>query len=277
MRMLALPLFLAVSATAACAQVPSRSPSGRLEAVQAAPARNDRSDQVDAQAAELRAMLAREVPGLVRHDASADAFWVGMARGTMAAAGVAVDRPQVLVVVDRSPAVQEVNLVLARPDAEWEVLGGARVSTGKPGRREHFKTPVGVFRNSSEILGYRALGTYNLNHIRGNGTRGMRVWDFGWRDTENWRTPGTTAQIRLEMHATDPAVLEPRLGRPDSEGCVRLPSAMDTFIDRHGIIDADYENAARTDRRFAALLSPSRVVTPLAGDKLVVFDSSAPM
>ena len=275
MRMLALPLFLAVLSTAACAQ--GSAPGGRLEAIQPVPPASARSATVDAEASELRAMLVREVPGLVRHDASTDSSWIGMARSTLSAAGVTVDRPQVLVVVDRSPSVQEVNLVLARTDAAWEVLGGTRVSTGKPGRKDHFKTPVGVFRNTSEILGYRALGTYNQFHIKGNGTHGMRVWDFGWRDTENWRSPGSMSQIRLEMHATDPVVLEPRLGHPDSEGCVRLPSAMNTFIDRHGIIDADYEIAAKTDRRFAALLSPQRVVTPLAGDMLVVFDSSRPM
>jgi hypothetical protein len=55
---------------------------------------------------------------------------------------------------------------------------------------------------------------------------------------------------------------------------VRIPDAMNRFLDRHGILDADYERAARRDRRFAALLMPDRTPTPLAGNLLVVIDSA---
>jgi hypothetical protein len=81
-------------------------------------------------------------------------------------------------------------------------------------------------------------------------------------------------EIRLLMHATDPAYLAQRLGHPASKGCVRIPDAMNRFLDRHGILDADYERAARLDRRFAALLLPDRNPTPLAGNMLVVIDSA---
>jgi hypothetical protein len=56
---------------------------------------------------------------------------------------------------------------------------------------------------------------------------------------------------------------------------VRIPDAMNRFLDRRGILDADHERAALVDRRFTALLLPDRIPTPLAGNMLVVFDSAA--
>jgi hypothetical protein len=49
---------------------------------------------------------------------------------------------------------------------------------------------------------------------------------------------------------------------------------MNRFLDRHGILDADYERAAKEDAAFDALLLPDRRPTPLAGNALVVVDSS---
>jgi hypothetical protein len=188
-----------------------------------------------------------------------------------------IDRAQVLFVVDRSPKVQRLWVVVAYPGGRpWDVLGQVHVSTGKPGRKEHFRTPVGVFQNDTAILGYRAQGTYNENHIRGIGIRGMRVWDFGWQTTDDWRTPGAPMAVRMEMHATDPAVLEPRLGRWDSEGCIRIPTRFNSFIDHAELIDAKLRTAAMTERRFAALLPKDGSPSPLAGDRLVVIDSSDP-
>ena len=190
---------------------------------------------------------------------------------------VVIEAPQVILVVDRSPKVQRLWTVAAYPDGDaWIVAGQVRVSTGKPGRKEHFRTPVGVFENGTAVLGYRAQGTYNENHILGNGTRGMRVWDFGWQTTDDWRTPGALMGIRLEMHATDPTVLEPRLGRADSEGCIRIPTKFDSFLDRHGLIDAELRDAAQTERRFAALLPKDATPSPIAGEWVVVVDTSDP-
>ena len=186
-----------------------------------------------------------------------------------------LDTPQIVLLVDRSPAVQRLWVVLATPGKPWEQLGSVHVSTGKPGRKEHFRTPVGVFVNDSAILGYRALGTYNENHIRGNGTKGMRVWDFGWQTTDDWRTKNAPMAVRMEMHATDPANLELRLGRWDSEGCIRIPSRFNTFLDNQGLIDARLREAAATDRRFAALL-PKATPNPLAGSVVVVVDTADP-
>ena len=65
-----------------------------------------------------------------------------------------------------------------------------------------------------------------------------------------------------------------RLGRAGSKGCIRIPEAMDVFLDRHGILDANYEQAAQHNPRFQAVLLPDRTPSPLAGNALVVIDSS---
>ena len=51
---------------------------------------------------------------------------------------------------------------------------------------------------------------------------------------------------------------------------------MNRFLDRYGILDSDYEQVAKADPRFEALLLPTRAPTPLAGNALVVVDSSEP-
>jgi hypothetical protein len=239
-----------------------------------APASPAATGGADAALADLRAAMRAEVRGLLADDPDADGREIALARRELAASGTSLDRPQLMLVVDRAPSVQELRVVLADPSGPWTVVGGTHVSSGKPGRRDHFKTPVGVFLNTADILGYRAQGTYNENHIRGLGLKGMRVWDFGWQATEDWRTDGMATKIRLEMHATDPTVLERRIGRPDSEGCVRIPATLNKFLDEHGVIDRLLEEAAVTDRRFDALLPADRDPTPLAGDAVVVIDSS---
>ncbi|KAA5612216.1 L,D-transpeptidase [Rhodovastum atsumiense] len=197
-----------------------------------------------------------------------------LARGQLQASNVVLSRPQLLIIVDRSPSVQQLLVVAASPSEGWQVIGATHVSTGKPGRREHFLTPLGVLQNTPDIVGYRAEGTRNEYGIRGLGVRGMRVWDFGWQETDNWRWPGTKINIRMAMHATDPDALEPRIGRPDSQGCIRIPAVLNRFLDRHGVIDAEIETAAQSDPRFAALLLPGRIPTPIAGNTVVVVDSS---
>jgi hypothetical protein len=134
-----------------------------------------------------------------------------------------------------------------------------------------------VFLHTADILDYRALGTYNENHIRGLGVKGMRVWDFGWQTArKGWRADGEEGEIRLLMHATDPAYLEQRLGRPASQGCVRIPTNMNRFMDINGVLDIDYERSSAYDPRVLAVLLPDRTPTPLAGRALVVIDSAAP-
>ena len=236
------------------------------------------SEDAAAEAARLRSAFAHEVQtsGATQLRPQQDVpDSVRQAQVALARSDYAIDRPQLVVVVDRSPRAQRLFVVLARPQGDWDVLGSARISTGQPGRKDHYITPVGVFAHTDAILDFRAEGTFNENHIRGLGIKGMRVWDFGWQTaTKGWRTDGEQGDIRLLMHATDPDYLEQRLGRPASQGCVRLPDAVNRFLDRHGVLDADYERAAEVDIRYRALLLPDRKPTPLAGDIMVVVDTA---
>ncbi len=226
----------------------------------------------------LREALAHDVPHLVARTPATDAGWIALARAEVTGAGMVLDRPQLLVVVDRNPRVQQVAVVAAVPGGDWSVIGGTKVSTGSRGREDHYITPRGVFHVTTAILGFRAEGTLNENGIRGLGAKGMRVWDFGWQvAAKGWNAgPGKPDRIpiRLMMHATDPDRLEQRIGQPASQGCVRIPTAMNRFLDQHGVLDSEYERAAATEIRFRALLPAGRQPSVLAGNTLVVIDSS---
>jgi hypothetical protein len=91
---------------------------------------------------------------------------------------------------------------------------------------------------------------------------------------KGWDPEGYADEIRLLMDVTDPDYLEPRMVRPASKECIRIPPTMGRFLDIHGILNADYERAAQDDPRFAARLLPRRQLTPLAGNTLVIVDSS---
>ena len=230
--------------------------------------------EVEAELQYLSVAFIQEVP--FTRAMTPDHDQIVRAQTAVAASGQAIDAPQLIVVVDRNPAVQEAVIMLARPVGPWVIIGGTRVSTGQPGRHGYYITPTGVFLHTADILDYRAEGTFNKNGIRGLGLKGMRVWDFGWQTaTKGWRSDGERGPIRLLLHATDPDRLERRIGRQASQGCVRVPAAMNLFLDRHGVLDGDYEHAAQADTRYRALLRPGRVASPLAGRILVIVDSSA--
>lgn len=224
----------------------------------------------------LRVALNHEVPRGIKPDPVKDAHWIALAQGAIKSGDVAINRPQLIVVVDRNPHVQEMRIIAAQPDGRpWAVIGGGKVSTGQANRKLYYITPTGVFVHTDAILDYRAEGTFNENHIRGLGLKGMRVWDFGWHSAvKGWRSDGETGDIRLLIHATDPDYLEQRLGRAASQGCVRVSAAMNKFMDRHGVLDIDLEQAAMSDIRYAALLLPDRTPTMLAGNLMIVVDSS---
>ena len=231
--------------------------------------------QVAAEVGSLRTALAAEVPHLLTLPPDSQRAMIAQAQTAATAADLVIDRPQLVVVVDRNPLVQALMLVVANPGAPWEVIGGTHVSTGQPGRKLYYVTPTGVFLHTADILDFRAEGTFNENHIRGYGLKGMRIWDFGWQwATKGWRPDGERGQIRLQMHATDPQYLEQRLGRPASEGCVRVPAALNRFLDRHGVLDVDYEQQAAQDIRYRSVLLPDRRPSPLAGHTLIVIDSA---
>lgn len=228
----------------------------------------------------LREAFQHEVHNAIRPDPVRDRNWIALARATLAEGNTTIDHPQLVVVVDRNPRIQQLMVIAASPSDEWRVIGGGAISTGQTGRFDHYVTPTGVFHVTDAILGYRAEGTLNENGIRGLGAKGMRVWDFGWQVAKKGWTevagkPNSTP-IRFMLHATDPDKLEQRLGRPASQGCIRMPATLNRFLDRHGVIDADYERVAITDIRFRALLLPDREPSSLAGDTLIVVHSAPP-
>jgi hypothetical protein len=100
----------------------------------------------------------------------------------------------------------------------------------------------------------------------------MRIYDFGWQSGVRGWGKGGAGQLRFQMHATDPNVLEPRVGTAQSKGCVRMPESLNRFIDRHGILDADYEAAMAEGRTFW-VLPVEREATPWSGRYLVVVDT----
>ena len=225
--------------------------------------------------ARLQTALARDVPGRITDAPDGEQRWATLAQAEIKARGQTIRRPQLVMVVDRNPAVQQMRILLAQPSGAWQSLGGTTVSTGQEGRHGYFITPTGVFLHTDEILDWRAEGTFNANGIRGLGVQGMRVWDFGWQTAERgWDAEGRESTIRLLVHATDPDVLEQRLGRPASKGCIRVPGPMNVFLDRNGVLDVDYEAAAKSNPRYDALLRPDRTPTPLAGNMLVIVDSA---
>ena len=188
-------------------------------------------------------------------------------------ADVAVeDRAQYVLLVDRNPFIQAAMIYWRDPEGSFHFIGASPVATGKPGQFDHFETPLGVFEHTIENADFRAEGTKNELGIRGYGRKGMRIYDFGWQQSIRGWGRGGESDMRLQVHATDPELLEPQLGRARSKGCIRIPASLNTFIDHYGILDADYEAAMADGRTFWVLL-PTREPTPWSGRYLVVVDT----
>jgi lipoprotein-anchoring transpeptidase ErfK/SrfK len=174
--------------------------------------------------------------------------------------------PEFIVVVDRAPEVQSLSIYLTDGKTS-EYIGSARVSTGQPNRKEYFFTPTGLFENKSEFGNYRAQGTKNENGVRGLGSAGMRVFDFGWQGSNAGWGNHFPAKIRLQMHATDPDLLEQRLGKQASKGCVRVHHDVNRFIDENGVLDKNYDGGSW-------VLSKKKLANPYDGRFMLVLDSS---
>ncbi len=178
-------------------------------------------------------------------------------------------RPQYFLLVDRSPEMQTASLAFFDGDTRTiAIIGTSETSTGNPKRLGFFETPIGIFRNTPRNMNYRALGTKNKKGWRGLGAKGSRVWDLGWQPTRDRK--GGTIDIRLMVHATDPDFGEPRLGRQDSKGCIRISAKFNRFLDYYGILDARYEQSARGKR----VLLKDRDPVTMEGSLVVVVDSS---
>jgi hypothetical protein len=188
-------------------------------------------------------------------------------------AGGLVDlEPQHFLLVDRARDVQAAFVYRLTPGGDMRFTGAAPAATGAAGSFEHFATPLGVFVHSLDNPDFRAEGTRNENGILGYGVRGTRVFDFGWIPApRGWgdRAPGL---MRLQVHATDPDLLEPLLGRARSKGCIRIPASLDSFLDRRGVLDADYEEAAAAGNA-PWVLGARRETTRWPGRYLVVIDT----
>jgi len=179
---------------------------------------------------------------------------------------------QYVVLVDRSPLVQAV-FVYFKPGGELpQLIGASPASTGRAGRFDHFETPTGVFPHTLANPDFRAEGTRNARGIRGYGVRGMRVFDFGWQAARQGWGAQRMAAMRLQMHATDPSVLERRLGSAQSKGCVRIPASLNRLIDEYGLLDADYDQALAQGRTLW-VLRPQRQPTPWSGRYLIILES----
>ncbi len=182
--------------------------------------------------------------------------------------------PQYYLLVDRSARVQAALLFWGAPSGTWLLIGATPVSTGHPGRYDYFLTPVGAYTHVIANPDFRSEGTRNAHGVRGYGERGMRVYDFGWVEAERGWGSGGRSPIRLQMHATDPTLLEPRLGEAASKGCVRISASFNAFLDRYGLLDADYEAALARGSRLWVLRADRR---PAAGPGrwLVIVDSGS--
>lgn len=190
-------------------------------------------------------------------------------------AGIALHEPQYIAVVDRNPHVQALLLLWDDPGTGVRLVGASPVSTGRTGSFDHFRTPTGVFEHSVSDGDFRALGTRNEFGIRGYGEKGSRVYDFGWQRAVRGWGRGGIGTMRLQMHSTDPDMLEPRLGTVQSKGCIRIPSTLNALLDRFGVLDADYE-AAASEGRNAWVLLPTREPVAGAGRYLIILDSRRP-
>lgn len=190
---------------------------------------------------------------------------------------------QYIAVIDRSPFVQALFLYWVAPNGAWHFVGASPVSTGRPGRFDYFETPLGLFAHSIDNLDFRAEGTFNENDIRGYGRKGMRVFDLGWVPQSKGWGNRTVIPMRLQMHATDPDALEPRMGEARSKGCIRIAASLNVFLDRHGILDADYVRVAQDGKRpymmrpdWQPVLTPGRYLAIVETNRLSRPDWSPP-
>ncbi len=198
--------------------------------------------------------------------------YAALAEAAFANAAVSPGPDQYVAVVDRNAQVQALLLLWRSAAGEYELVGASPVSTGLPGSFDHFETPLGVFDHTPSNPDFRAEGTVNANGIRGYGARGQRVYDLGWQRVPKGWGDGAPIDMRLQMHATDPDALEPRLGTRQSKGCIRIPATLNRLLDRYGVLDAEYDRLVRLGQHFW-VLEDERQPVPGAGRYVVVLDS----
>ena len=73
----------------------------------------------------LRASLVREMPQSIADDSDGERRWIARARSALDAAAYPIRHAQLIVVVDRSPMMQQLRIILARPGVPWQTPGGS--------------------------------------------------------------------------------------------------------------------------------------------------------
>ncbi len=220
----------------------------------------------------LRAEFASLVsPVLELPPAETDAY-ANRLTSALSAARLEPPAPQFVLLVDRNPDVQAAMLFWGSFALGWALVGAAPVSTGLPGRYEHFTTPLGIFWHSMANPDFRAEGTKNQNGFRGYGDKGMRVYDFGWVTAVRGWGDGAMGKLRLQMHSTDADLAAWRLGTAQSEGCVRIPATLNSFMDKNGLLDEDYDRSLAAGQTLW-VLRKDRTPTSQPGRYLIVVDS----
>jgi hypothetical protein len=199
-------------------------------------------------------------------------LYVRLTESALAKAGVALSQPQYLIVVDRDENMQALLLLFRGADGRWRLVGASPISSGLPGSPENFETPLGVFEHSRANADSRSEGTLDSEGLRPYGERGLRIYDFGWQAVPKGWGDGAASPMRLQMHATDPDLLERRLGTPQSKGSIRIPASLDRLIDRCGLLDAGDDKTGREGKP-GAVPGPGCDATAFAGRYLIVVDS----
>ncbi|WP_176048516.1 hypothetical protein [Burkholderia sp. BCC1644] len=276
------PASTASGASAASAAEPASAASAASEAEAPAPTpprlhpplSADEAKNATARAVDMRKRFTQEVTRRLNVPASEQRGYGERLQKALADADLGGLAGEYVAMVDRAPNVQALFIYFrATPANAWMMIGASPVGTGLPGKYDHFLTPLGVFHHSPDNMDFRAEGTTNENGIRGYGRRDMRIYDFGWVDGERGWGKGGVSPMRFQMHATDPDRLESLLGIRHSKGCVRIPASLNTFFDRHGLLDDDYQARVEAGKSLW-VLRRDRDITPVAGRYLVVIDSA---
>jgi hypothetical protein len=230
------------------------------------------SGQPLADATQLATLFRQQVDRRVELPAAEQRRYATLLAQALAEDGFDDIAAQYVVLVDRNAQVQTAMIFWKSDSDQFHFIGASQASSGQPGRFEHFETPTGVFPHSLENLDFRAEGTRNEFGVLGYGRKGLRVYDFGWVEAPKGWGDGRQSVMRLQMHSTDPDLLEPRLGSVQSKGCIRISASLNRFIDHYGILDAEYDRAL-ADGRSLWVLPPDREPTPWSGQFLVVVDT----
>ena len=103
------------------------------------------------------------------------AAWAACLQRKLNTARLLLPAKQFILLVDSSPNVQAALLYRGSVVKGWFWGDAAPVSTGLPGRCEHFLTPLGVFDHSLANPDFRAEGTKNKPGFRGDGRKGLHI------------------------------------------------------------------------------------------------------